>query len=317
MAIFYLIAGIALLVLGGEYLVKSSVGLSLKFRLSRIVIGMTVVSFATSLPELLVSINAALNGHPDLALSNVIGSNIANIALVLGVTAVLTPIYIKRVSYKFNIPAMIFISLLLYWFLKNDLILSLTEGIILFIVLIVFIFALIKSSQNSDEINLDELDEIDEDVEQSSIYKILLWLVIGGVALWGGSELLVKGAVELARALEVSERVIGVSVVAIGTSIPELAASVISALKKEKDLSLGNLIGSNIFNIGSVLGITSMIKPIHIVDVKLINNDIIWMLATALLLIPLALLPKRNKISWQKGTFYILFYILYIYMVVK
>ena len=314
MAIFYLVAGIALLILGGEYLVKSSVGISLKFNLSRIVIGMTVVSFATSLPELLVSINAALQGHPDLALSNVVGSNIANIAMVLGATAILTPIFIKKVSYIFNIPVMIFISLLLYWFLKNDLILSFAEGAILFILLIIFIIALIKRSSTSDSV---DLEEIDEDVEHSSNFKILLWLIIGGAALWGGSELLVKGAVELAKALGVSERIIGVSIVAIGTSIPELAASVISALKKEKDLSLGNLIGSNIFNIGSVLGITAMIKPIHVLDVKLINNDILWMLATAILLIPLALLPKRNEISWKKGTLYIIFYISYIYLVVR
>ncbi len=317
MALFYLLAGIALLVVGGEYLVKSSVALSLKFRLSRIVIGMTVVSFATSLPELLVSINAALEGHPDLALSNVIGSNIANIALVLGATAILTPIYIKRVSYKFNIPVMIFISLLLYAFLKNDLVLQAWEGFILFSILIIFIFLLIKNSSLGGEIDLDELEEIDETIEQSSIYRIFLWLIIGGAALWGGSELLVTGAVELAEALGVSERIIGVSIVAIGTSIPELAASIISALKREKDLSLGNLIGSNIFNIGSVLGVTAMIKPIHVLDPKLLNTDIIWMLLISILLIPLALMPQRNKIGWWKGTLYIGLYILYLYTVVK
>ncbi len=317
MSIFFLIAGIVLLVVGGEYLVKASVALSLKFRLSRIVIGMTVVSFATSLPELLVSINAAWDGHPDLALSNVVGSNIANIALVLGATAILTPIFIKRISYKFNIPAMVLMSLLVYWFLKNDLVLSFTEGVILFILLILFIYLLIKNSSLDGEMDLDELDEIDEDVEQSSIYRILLWLIIGGVALWGGAELLVKGAVELAKYLEVSERIIGVSIVAIGTSIPELAASIISALKKEKDLSLGNLIGSNIFNIGSVLGLTAMIKPIHVQDMKLINSDIIWMLFIAIMLIPFALLPKRNKIGWWKGTVYILIYLAYLYIVVR
>jgi len=317
MSIFYLILGIVLLVVGGEYLVKASVALSLKFRLSRIAIGMTVVSFATSLPELLVSINAAWDGHPDLALSNVVGSNIANIALVLGVTAILTPIYIKRVSYKFNIPAMILMSLLVYWFLKNDLVLSFAEGFVLFVLLILFVYILLKNSSESGEIDLDELEEIDEDIEHSSLLRILIWLIIGGVALWGGAELLVKGAVELAKYLGVSERVIGVSIVAIGTSIPELAASVISALKKEKDLSLGNLIGSNIFNIGSVLGITAMIKPIHVQDMKLINSDILWMLFIAIVLIPFALLPKRNKIGWWKGTVYVLIYLAYMYFVVS
>ena len=313
MSLFYILIGLILLVAGGEYLVRASVGLSLKFKLSRIVIGMTIVSFATSLPELLVSIKAAINGSPELALGNVVGSNIANLALVLGVTAVLTPIFIKKVSYKYNIPAMLLLSGLLYFFLKNDLILSFYEGLVLFILLIVFIYILLKHASQVGDINLDELEEIDEDTAVASMLKILLWLVIGGVALWAGAEFLVDGAKELARQLGVSERVIGVSVVAIGTSIPELAASIISALKKEKDLSFGNLVGSNIFNIGSVLGLTAMINPIHITNLKLINVDILWMLGISALIIPLILLPKKHKISWLKGSIYLGLYVTYMY----
>ena len=316
MSIFYVLAGLVLLVVGGEYLVKASVGLSLKFNLSRLVIGMTVVSFATSLPELLVSVNAALEGHPELALSNVVGSNIANIALVLGITAILTPIFIKRISYRLNIPVMIFFSLILYWFLHNDMVLSFWEGFILLALLIIFIYVLMKQSAASGDIDSEDLDDLDEDIQESSIWRILFWLVIGGVALWGGAKFLVDGATEIARQVGVSERVIGVSLVAIGTSIPELAASVISALKKEKDLSFGNLVGSNIFNIGSVLGITAMIKPIHILNKKLIEVDIIWMLAISILVLPLALLPKRHKFSWAKGTIYVALYIVYMYFFV-
>ena len=313
MSLFYILLGLVLLVVGGEYLVRASVGLSLKFKLSRIVIGMTVVSFATSLPELLVSINAALDGSPELALANVVGSNIANLALVLGATAILTPIYIKRISYKYNIPAMLILSGLLYYFLKNDMTLSFTEGLILFILLIIFIYFLLKHASESGDIDLEELEEIDEDTGEANMLKILIWLVIGGVALWAGAEFLVDGAKELARQVGVSERIIGVSIVAIGTSIPELAASIISALKKEKDLSFGNLVGSNIFNIGSVLGITAMIKPIHITNYKLIDVDIIWMLGISALIIPLALLPKKHKISWVKASIYLGLYIVYMY----
>ena len=313
MSLFYILLGLVLLVVGGEYLVRASVGLSLKFKLSRIVIGMTVVSFATSLPELLVSVKAALNGSPELALGNVVGSNIANLALVLGATAILTPIFIKKVSYKYNIPAMLILSGLLYFFLKNDLILSFNEGLILFVLLIIFIYILIKHASQAGDINLDELEEIDEDTAIASMLKILIWLIIGGVALWAGAEFLVDGAKALARQVGVSERIIGVSIVAIGTSIPELAASIISALKKEKDLSFGNLVGSNIFNIGSVLGLTTMIKPIHITNLKLINVDILWMLGISAMIIPLALIPKKHKISWLKGSIYLGLYIVYMY----
>lgn len=313
MSLFYILLGLVLLVVGGEYLVRASVGLSLKFKLSRIVIGMTIVSFATSLPELLVSVKAALNGSPELALGNVVGSNIANLALVLGATAVLTPIFIKKVSYKYNIPAMLLLSGLLYFFLKNDLVLSFTEGLILFVLLIIFIYILLKHASQAGDINLEELEEIDEDTAIASMLKILIWLVVGGVALWAGAEFLVDGAKALARQVGVSERIIGVSIVAIGTSIPELAASIISALKKEKDLSFGNLVGSNIFNIGSVLGLTAMIKPIHITNLKLINVDILWMLGISALIIPLALLPKKHKISWLKGSIYLGLYIIYMY----
>ena len=313
MSIFYIILGLVLLVAGGEYLVRASVGLSLKFKLSRIVIGMTVVSFATSLPELLVSMQAAFNGSPELALGNVVGSNIANIALVLGATALLTPIFIKKVSYKFNIPMMLLLSGLLYYFLKNDLVLSFTEGLILFVLLVIFVYILINYASHGGEVNLEELEEIDESTAVASMGKILFWLVIGGVALWAGSEFLVDGAKELARQVGVSERIIGVSIVAIGTSIPELAASIISALKKEKDLSFGNLVGSNIFNIGSVLGITAMIKPIKVTNLQLVNLDILWMMAISALIIPLAILPKRHKISWVKGSIYLVLYIVYMY----
>jgi len=185
--------------------------------------------------------------------------------------------------------------------------------LILFILLVIFIYILLKHASEAGDVDLDELEEIDEDTAVANMLKIMIWLVIGGVALWAGAEFLVDGAKELARQVGVSERIIGVSIVAIGTSIPELAASIISALKKEKDLSFGNLVGSNIFNIGSVLGITAMIKPIHITNFKLIDVDIIWMLGISALIIPLALLPKKHKISWIKGSIYLGLYIVYMY----
>ncbi|MBT8385741.1 MAG: calcium/sodium antiporter [Bacteroidia bacterium] len=315
MSIFYLIAGLLFLVVGGEFLVRSSVGLSFKLNLSKLVIGMTVVSFATSAPELIVSLQAALEGHPDLALSNVVGSNIANIALVLGVTAIISPLSVDRDFYKMNWPVMVLLSLVLFFFLKNDNILNRLEGTILFISLIIFVYFMIKISRKI-KINKDE-GEIDEALRETSNIKIFIWLVIGGVALWGGSELLVKGAVDIASKLGVSERVIGVSMVALGTSVPELSASIIAALRKEKAISLGNLIGSNIFNIASVLGLTSMVMPINVIDKGLLSNDIIWMIAISTLLLPLIFLPKKLEISRFKGLLLFLAYITFIYLSFK
>ena len=315
MSIFYLIAGLLFLVVGGEFLVRSSVGLSFKLNLSKLVIGMTVVSFATSAPELIVSLQAALDGHPDLALSNVIGSNIANIALVLGLTAIISPLTVDRDFYKMNWPVMVLLSFVLLFFLKNDNMLNRLEGAILFISLIIFVYFMIKISRKNN-INKDE-GEIDEALRETSNMKIFIWLVLGGVALWGGSELLVKGAVDIASKLGVSERVIGVSMVALGTSVPELSASIIAALRKEKAISLGNLIGSNIFNIASVLGLTAMVTPINVIDKGLLSNDIIWMIAISTLLLPLIFLPKKLEISRFKGLALFLAYLTFIFLSFK
>lgn len=314
MSIFYIIAGFLLLVVGGDFLVKSSVGLSFKLKLSKLIIGMTVVSFATSAPELLVSLQAALDDSADLALGNVIGSNIANIALVLGLTAIISPIIVDKSFFKLNWPGMLFFSLLLYLFLKNDLLLSRVEGSILLISLIVFIVYMIWDAKKSKSKVVTDLDdELDGDLEKAGYTKIIIWLAIGATALYFGSEFLVKGAKEIASNLGISEGVIGLSVVAIGTSVPELAASIIAALKGEKAISLGNLIGSNIFNIGSVLGLTAIISPLK-VDPKMLSNDIFWMIGVALILVPLIFLPVRYKISRYKGLILFVGYIVFMYL---
>lgn len=311
MSILFIILGFLLLVLGGEFLVRSSVGLSFKLNLSKLVIGMTVVSFATSAPELLVSLQAALTGSEDLALGNVIGSNIANIALVLGITAIISPLVVGTDFYKMNWPAMMIFSIVLYFFLKNDLVLSRFEGIILFVGLIAFIILMIVKAKIDKTIKVEEVDEA---LMETSYAKIFIWLVIGGAALYFGADFLVDGSKEIALNLGISERVIGLSVVAVGTSIPELAASIIAAKRGEKAISLGNLIGSNIFNIGSVLGLTAMIKPIQVIDKGIITKDIFWMIAIAAILIPLVLLPKKYKISRLKGILLFSVYIIFLYI---
>lgn len=310
MSILWVVLGFVLLVVGGEFLVRSSVALSFKFNISKMVIGMTVVSFATSAPELLVSLQAALSGSPAIAINNVVGSNIANIGLVLGVTALVGPIAVDKSFYKLNWPIMMAYSLFLYYFLKNDNVLTAIEGGSLFLGLIMFLVVLIRNAKK-DTI----AEEVDETLAVVSNFKIVIWLLIGALALYFGSEWLVEGSKEIARSVGVSEAVIGVSLIAIGTSVPELAASVIAAAKQEKAISLGNLIGSNIFNIGSVLGLTSLVKPIAVTEPQILTNDIFWMLGFAAVLIPMVFIPKRMQISRFKGFFLVFAYSLFMVFV--
>ena len=301
--------GFFLLVIGGEFIVRSSIAISFKFNISKIVIGMTVVAFATSLPELIVSLNAAINGSPSIAINNVIGSNIANIGLVLGIISILTSIKVDNTFYNKDWPVMFAFSILLILFSINDYILTQIEGAVLLFLLIVFIVYFLKKSTNED-IN----DDIDNKLSLASNTKIIIWLLLSSLSLYFGAEFLVDGAVNFAKQMNISEAVISVSIVAIGTSIPELAASIIAIVKKEKGLSVGNLIGSNIFNIGSVLGITAIIKPVHIAQ-EIIDRDIIWMLFFAILLFVLALLPKRNNLTKFKGFIMLLSYFYFIFLV--
>ena len=298
--------GLVLLILGGNWLLKSAVGFSLRLKIPKIVIGMTVVSFATSLPELIVSLKSALEGHADLALGNVIGSNIANLGLVLGITILISTISVEKSFYKTDWPVMMISSVLLYGFIAFDGVLQNYEGIILFSFLLVFLIYLLRFQKQA------VVDETFDENEELPLHKIVLFFIIGGVALWGGSELLIDGAVGMAKNFNISERIIGITIVSVGTSIPELAASVIAVLQKEKAISLGNLIGSNVFNILAVLGITSIITPITITDQGLLSNDIFWMLGISFLVFPLVFAPVKMKLTWKEGLILLALYLLFI-----
>ena len=305
-----LLGGLVLLFAGGEFLVRGSVNLSLHLKLSTLVIGMTVVSFATSAPELLVSINAAFKGHPDIALGNVVGSNIANIGLVLGLTAMLFGLSVSQQSYRFNWPMMMLASILLYLFLLDGILLR-WEGILFVLILIVFNYLIIyKSRKENRDVQLNDLDV--EEVGVKPIGYGLFFLAIGGVALYFGSEWLIDSATRIAVNLGISERIISVSVISVGTSVPELAASFVAAYKKEKDLSIGNLIGSNIFNVLAVLGISSIIIPIEAKDPGLMNFDIYGMLFfAAFLYLAMRWSPRDEIVKWQ-GAVILLGYAVYI-----
>ncbi|GGE16362.1 sodium:calcium antiporter [Psychroflexus salis] len=276
------------------------------------VIGLTVVSFATSAPELLVSVQAALKNSPEIAIGNVVGSNIANIGLVLGITAIIAPLFIDRDFFRLNWPVMLGFSALLYYFMYTGNEISRIEGLIFITLLMIYLFYLIKRSRGSKG-NVPA--EVDENLQEVSYFKIIVWLFIGGLGLYFGSELLVKGAVNLAETLGVSNRVIAITMIAVGTSIPELAASVISAFKGEKALSLGNLIGSNIFNIAAVLGITATILPIPINSPEILSQDMVWMIGVSVILLPLSFIAPKMNLSRYKGFLLFAFYLSFIYLV--
>ncbi|SED04905.1 cation:H+ antiporter [Tenacibaculum sp. MAR_2009_124] len=310
MSILYIIIGLTLLVFGGNWLLKAAVGLSLKLNIPKIVIGMTVVSFATSAPELIVSIKSALNGATGLAVGNVIGSNIANLALVLAITVILSPIDVEKSFYKTDWPVMMIASVMLYFFIANDSTIQTYEGAILFASLIAFLIYLLRFQK------LAVVDEVPEDDEEMPLFKIAMFLAIGGFGLWAGSELLIDGSVTLAKNLGVSDAVIGVTIVSVGTSVPELAASIIAVINKEKAISLGNLIGSNVFNILAVLGITSLITPIEVKEdaASLISHDIFWMLGISFVILPLVFIPKGRRLGWRDGVLLLMAYITFVYI---
>ena len=299
--------GIILLSHGGDVLTKSSVDLSFKFSVPKIIIGMTVVSFATSAPELIVSLNATLNGFSNFAIGNVIGSNIANIGLVLGIITIIYPINLQQRFYTSDFPILMLSTFLFYLLLITGNKISRGEGIILLVlisIILIYLFLYQKKSisEFSDVANTSEI----------SIPKSIFYVLFSGLLLWLGSETLIKSAISVANKYEISERVISVTMVAIGTSIPELAASVVASIKKQNDLSIGNLIGSNIFNLLVVIGITSTVMPIEQIDSKIIYNDMLWVILFSAIILPLAYLKKRNILSRKKGIILLTLYLIFI-----
>ncbi|MAU64346.1 MAG: hypothetical protein CMC38_08435 [Flavobacteriaceae bacterium] len=301
-----LLSGLAVLIVGGNLLLKSAISISLKFEIPKILIGMTVVSLATSAPELIISVKSALMGSPDLAISNVLGSNIANIGLVLGLTIFFSPINISKDIYKIDWPIMMF-SALYFLIIILDGKINFYEGSILIIFLIISIVFLIKNQEKSQEdLNI-------KTPSADSLSKSMILLVVGGICLYLGSEWFIAGAIDMASYFGITERVIGITVVSVGTSLPELVTSLVAVVKKEKSISLGNLLGSNIFNVFAVLGVTSLVSPLIVNDLNIINFDIYVMLFFAAIILPLIFFPKKFVLGRIEGLIILSCYSIYIY----
>ena len=288
-------------------LTKSSVDISLKLSSPKIIIGMTVVSFATSAPELIVSLNATLDGLPNFAIGNVLGSNIANIGLVLGIITIIYPITLKQRFYNTDFPLLMISTCLFYYVIYTGNQISRFEGFILVIAIISILLYLFLFQRNNS-------NEFAEDINNKdvSIYRSFLYIIFSGSLLWLGSETIIKSAVSVANKFEISERIISITMVAIGTSIPELAASIVASLKRQNDLSIGNLIGSNIFNLLVVIGITSSIMPINGIEESTIFNDMLWVILFSAIILPLAYIGRRNILTRKKGIMLLVLYLIFI-----
>lgn len=301
MVYFLLFVGLAILLYGGKFLVDGASGIASRFGLSPGLIGLTVVAFGTSAPELLVSINAALKGTSDIAIGNVIGSNIANISLVLGISALLYPITIQKSVLKLDYFATV-VSAVLLTILSWNGVISRGEGVFFLICLVLLNWYFFKK--------LSGLVDEEEAPMLVSLPKSIVFLVLGILGLYIGSDLFVDNAVTIAQLFGVSERVIGITVIAIGTSLPELVTSVIAGLNKKTDIAIGNVLGSNIMNIFAILGVTSVVQPIPVSELFL-RQDYMWMLGITFLLFPIiksSLVIKR----WE-GLILVAIYGIYLY----
>ena len=294
-----ILIGFTLLVWGADKFVYGASATASNLGVSPLIIGLTIVGFGTSAPEILVSVMAAIDGNPGLAVGNALGSNITNIGLVLGITAIITPLAVKSNILRREYPLM-FIVMLVALALITDNHLSRLDGIILLVGLVLVMLWMVILGMKKNRV--DPLEkEFAQEIPHISMGKALFWVLVGLAILLLSSRLLVWGAVNVARALEISDLVIGLTVVAIGTSLPELAASVMSAIKKEPDIAIGNVIGSNIFNLLAVLGVPAIIHPMAL-DPAVLSRDFVFMIAISIVFFVMAYgIQREGRINRIEG----------------
>ena len=308
---FFVVGGFFLLLAGAEIMLRGAVGLTEKFGISKLVVGMTVVAFGTSAPELLVSLNAALSGSSGLAIGNIVGSNVANILLILGVAGLLMPIAsepgtLKRDGWMLLLGTGLFMALTYRG--KIDLI----GGLILLAYFIGFLVYSFRREKQGVDAAGEMYEHKVDDVEgvPHSLLKILIFLVFGFAGLIYGAEILVEGGVAIARTFGVSETVIGLTVIAFGTSLPELAASVVAALRKHANVAVGTVVGSNIFNVVGIVGVVAVITPME-VPARVVNFDI-WIMAAATLILMPFMIGRRERLGRFEAFLFLVAYLIYI-----
>jgi len=301
---FLVILGIVLLYLGGEALVDNSIRLARSFNVSHLVIGLTVVAFATSCPELAATITAALRESPDIAVGNVFGSNIANLGLILGLSALMLPLYPSRRLIRRDAVFMVFVTVLVFPLMMGGL-LNRLEGLVLVVLLGIFLHNLLSDPETNEQ-KVVPAEELDKPLRP--VWLAALGVALGVGLLVGGAQALVAGATDIARALGITERVIGLTLVALGTSLPELAASIVATRKGEGALVLGNVIGSNIFNLLMILGLTALVHPIRVTPAALQLD--FWVVLGISVLVLIFLATKRRLVRIE-GAILLVAYLVY------
>lgn len=318
MWILLILGGLGILIAGGELLVRGASRIAFSFQISPLVVGLTIVAFGTSAPELLISVVSALDGQTGVAMGNIVGSNICNLTLVLGVTAVFYPIVVSDNSIKIDWLMAMGSALLLYFFVNEDKQVERFEGVIFIVCLIIYTYFLIEMSRKEtrEKMSLEQNVDIEEipNVSGTGVWKEILFVVGGSIGLFIGAFLFVKGVEDLGHKFQIPEHVLGLTVVALGTSLPELVTSAIAAYKKSTDLAIGNLLGSCIFNILCILGITSSILNIP-VNEHILETDMLWMLGITLLVLPMMI--SRRKIGRIEGGILLIVYFYYMYNLMK
>ncbi len=302
---FLFVIGLSFLIIGGDFLVKSSTKISKKFKVPTFIIGLTIVSLATSAPELFISLEAINNQKYDIIFGNVIGSNIANICLVLAITLIFVNVSFSNLTKKIDVPFLIFSTLLFSYFLFIFKSITSWMGLIFFFLISFYLFILIKKSYTGK-------DNIEQSEFKSNIAQQFLILLVSAIMLKAGADWLISGVSAIAIDFGISDRIIAFTLVALGTSLPELSTSFVAIYKKEKSLAVGNLIGSNIFNILIVLGITSIYDTIELIDIKVLTYDVVFLILSTFLLslvVYNSYLNKNNKLS---GVMLLCFYIFFL-----
>lgn len=310
-SIVLIIIGFVLLIKGADFLVEGSSSVAKRFHIPEIIIGLTIISIGTSMPELFVSITSAIDGYPDMAIGNVIGSNIVNLLFILGLSSIIKAVAFKRETRLIEIPLCLFITIAFMLICNIGQDVSRTDGIILISLFIAFIIYTIVMAFKGEEFDKEEndIESNKENGDKSSILKDILFIVLGIIGLKVGGDLAVNNAVNVAKILGLSEKIISITILAIGTSLPELVTSVSAAIKGKSDIAIGNILGSNIFNMLLIIGTSSLIKPI-VYNISY-NKDMIILIVSTAILSLFPLIPPKNKISRINGIVYTVMYLGY------
>lgn len=306
--IILIIVGFALLIVGADFLVDGASGIAKKFHIPEIIIGLTIVSIGTSMPELFVSITSAIDGYSDMALGNVIGSNLCNLLLILGLSSLIKPVDFQEETRKYEIPMCLLFTIILMIFSNTSGGISRIEAVILLVLFVLFIAYTIYMGKKKSKEN----SEVVEEKNKNKTIKNIILIILGIVGLKFGGDFVVNNAVNIAQMFNISEKVISLTILAIGTSLPELVTSVTAAIKGNSDIAIGNIIGSNIFNILLILGVSSVIKPITFNLSYNMDLSILCISMVILALFPI--IPPKNKMSRANGLIYVLMYGAYIGM---